>query len=66
MKYFIIHSYDGIDPDIVGTFLSEDRRDNEAKEIHRVMSEDDVIFWLNIDEWGQPTVGAYSAGFFEE
>lgn len=39
-------------------------RDTKAKKLHNA-DEDDGVFWLNVTEKGEVTVGSFSGGFME-
>jgi hypothetical protein len=73
-KYYLVHVEGLIDPHIEGQYSSEDARAKAAFYLHEYSpdynTEDDVIFWLDVDVDGLlqgaegVAIGAYSAGFF--
>lgn len=68
MKYYIVHPEDSIEPILYGPWIDEKDRDSEAKGLHKTLDDrdrDDPVFWLNVDENGEPTTGSYSGGFFD-
>lgn len=62
--YYLLLVHGGVEPSVHGPYQTSDERDNAAKEIHERQTEDDGLFWADIDEVEAPTVGAYTAGFF--
>lgn len=66
IMHYLIEVNGGIEPFAQGPFVTEDERDEIAKEIYRGMDEDDCLFWADISERGILTVGSYTAGFFIE
>jgi len=56
-----------IQPFLHGPYNTTEEQGDAARELHKKMSEDDVIFWLDVDtEDGEPEVGSYAARFFME
>lgn len=65
--YYLIPVDGGIDPEVRGPFRSDGERDAAALKIREhEQDENDVLFWLDVDPNGEPTIGAYSGGFFGE
>lgn len=64
-KYYVIIVYGDIEPDLHGPFNTSEEQDIRAKELRKDNPEDG-IYWLSIGEDGEPEIGAYSGGFFEE
>ena len=64
-KYYLIHSVCMIQPFLHGPYNTEEEQSDAARELHKKISEDDVIFWLDVDkEDGEPKVGSYAGRFF--
>ena len=67
-KYYLVPVWGDVEPSIEGPFVTSVERDASAKKI-RAADDDDLkngLYWLNIDEDGQPEIGAYSGRFFED
>jgi hypothetical protein len=65
-NYYLIEVEGGVEPAVHGPYRTKHERDNAAKQIHQRQEEDDGLFWVDINEVGVPTIGAYIAGFFWE
>lgn len=63
-KYYLIEVEGGVEAFARGPFQTEAEQDNAAKEIRASQDEDDGLFWADVDERGELTVGSYMAGFF--
>lgn len=63
-KYYLIEVEGGVEPYAHGPFQTGDERDNAAKQIRATQEEDDGLFWADVDENGELTVGHYKARFF--
>jgi len=64
-KHYVIHVVGGTDPEVRGPYKGARNRDLAARRGRRACDEEDGFFWLDIDESGKPTIGAYSNGFME-
>lgn len=49
-QYFLMRMQDGLTPIIAGPWDTEEARDMAAKESHEIMSEEDNLFWLDINQ----------------
>jgi len=61
-RYLICMRY-GIEPELIGPYISEEFRTFGARKLHQE-SDEDVVFWMNITDEG-PVTGTYSNGFLE-
>jgi hypothetical protein len=64
--FYLIEVRGGLEPFVIGPFSEGNARDGAAKAIHKSQTEDDSLFWANIDDQGGLEVGSYIAGFFLE
>ena len=46
---YIVQMQGGLEPDITGPFESDEHRDEQAKIVHRLISDEDNLFALDID-----------------
>lgn len=63
-KYYLIEVEGAVAPYARGPFNTENEQGSAAKQIHARQDDDDCLFWADIDENGELTVGSYTAGFF--
>ncbi len=62
---YLIDVYGCVEPSLIGPIAEADF-DRVAIETRAKQGDDDALFTLSIDAERKPTVGAFSAGFFEE
>ena len=63
-NYYLLEVEGGVEPIVRGPYRTKLERDNAAKQIRPGQQEDDGLFWVEIDEVGVLTIGAYMARFF--
>ena len=63
---YLIFNRDDIEPEVIGPFNDEDQRDKKARELRREHGDEHGIFMLYVARNDEPTIHAYSGGFFEE
>ena len=62
-QYFVLLVVEDTEPQLVGPFDNETKRDNEAKRLRAAdVDGENGVFWLD-NEDGWLKTGAYSAGF---
>ena len=68
MEYFLLIIHGDVDPEIIGTFIDRDSRDESAYKYRKVNDPEgnDGIFALETHFGKKPSVSSYSAAFFEE
>ena len=65
-KYYLIDVFGCVEPTAVGPFDTDEERDAQAKIIHAGQSEEDALFWANVDKEGNLVVGAFCNNDFRE
>lgn len=63
MKFYLVRIIGDTEPEILGPYASEDRRDEAAVEAH---TPNDGIYRLDVDRYGNPGMHSYSSTFFDE
>jgi hypothetical protein len=63
--HYLIHVKGGVEPHIKGPYANEKFQSRYAKSIHKEISDEDALFWLDVGEDGVPLIGSYAGGFFE-
>lgn len=63
-KYYVIIVFGDVEPELSQPYDTEAERDAHARNT-KDPHDEDGIYWLDIDEHGTPTTGAYSGGFFD-
>ena len=66
MVHYLIDVWGCVEPSLMGPYSSVKQRDRVAKEKNKKQSNEDALFWLDVDVQGMPTVGAFTNTFFEE
>ena len=64
-RFYLIDVEGCVEPSLVGPFGDEETLAGEARKIRARQDEEDALFWLAIDEKGEPSVGPFAAGLFE-
>jgi len=70
-KRYVLHVVGCVDPSLVGPYLTAKSRDMKAKKLRNADEDGGLfcsqngIFWLNVTEKGEVTVGSYSGGFMD-
>lgn len=64
-RHYLIHVEGGTDPELRGPFESELDQQAAARDLRKEQDEEDALFWLDIDENGNPIVGSFTNQFFE-
>jgi len=65
-RRFFLVAVDGcIEPRVEGPYRTKALREKAAREIRKEQSEDDALFWADV-QVGTLVVGCYSGGFFME
>lgn len=65
-KFFNVPVWGSVDPSLDGPYTTAEERDAEAKKIHAEQEEEAGLFWLDIDNNGNPIIGSFSNADFEE
>jgi hypothetical protein len=63
-KHYVIHVVGGTEPELRGPYKTARIRDLAARR-GRNGNEEDGIFWLNVEEGDELSIGTYSNGFME-
>lgn len=64
MNYYVVVVWNDIEPELRGPFKTEEEQDKYARALKTEHGNDHGIFPLNVDDRGEPDIGAYAAGFF--
>lgn len=62
-KFYVILVVGDVEPELSQPYDTEAERDVNALQC-RIEHPEDGIYWLDLDEHGTPTTGAYTGAFF--
>lgn len=67
VKYFVVNVFGSVDPSLSVAFDDYNKRDEEAKIVHKDQSEEDGIFWLDVNfDTEEVTIGSFTGGDLED
>lgn len=66
VKFYNVPVWGCVEPELDGPYTTPEERDAKAKEIHAEQDDEAALFWLDIDENGDPHIGAFSNADFDE
>jgi len=61
--YYVMVVWNDVEPELIGPYVSENVRDEEAKQLRAFNGNDHGIFALDMAD-GKPSVFSWSAAFF--
>lgn len=65
-KFYNVPVWGSVEPSLEGPYTTSEERDAKAKEIHAEQDDEAGLFWLDIDNNGNPIVGAFSNADFDD
>lgn len=65
MKYYVLLIWGDIEPELYGPYGTAGERDNQAWTLRTEHGDKHGIYSLDVSDTGEPSVEAYSGGFFE-
>lgn len=65
-KFYNVPVWGSVEPSLDGPYATAELRDAEAKKINAEADEEAGLFWLDIDNNGNPIVGAFSNADFDD
>lgn len=64
-KYYVVPVFGSVEPMVMGPYDGPEGQLAAAKNIHSEQSQNDSLFWLDIDANGVPSMGAFTPGALE-
>jgi hypothetical protein len=65
-KYYVVPIFGSVEPQILqGPYARPEAMIEAARVVHAEQSQNDSIFWLEIDDKGTPTMGTFTTAELE-